>query len=180
VFRREEITLDVVLASACLPTVSHAVEIDGVPYWDGGYMGNPVLLPFIDESPCADIVIVQINPIRRDGTPRSAREIQNRVNEITFNASLMKELRMIHLVDRLLDEGKLPKEEFRRVNVHIIEAQDELNPLTASSKMNTEWKFLEYLRDVGREAASDWMDAHFNDLGKRTTVDLGSMFEGTY
>ncbi|MEO1313872.1 MAG: patatin-like phospholipase family protein [Pseudomonadota bacterium] len=180
VFRRNEVTLDVVMASACLPSVFHAVEIEGVPYWDGGYMGNPVLLPFIDESPCADIMIIQINPIERPGIPRSAREIQNRVNEITFNSSLMKELRMIHLVDRLLDEGKLPAEEFRHINVHIVEAQEDLNPLTASSKMNTEWSFLEHLHEVGRAAATRWMDAHFDDLGARSTVDLGPMFEATY
>ena len=176
VFEREEITLDVVMASACLPFLFHAVEIDGVPYWDGGYMGNPVLFPFIDASPCNDIVIVQINPVTRKGTPTSARDIFNRVNEITFNASLLKELRSINLVDRLIDEGKLSATDYRRMNVHIIEANDEMTPLGASSKLNTEWQFLEHLRDIGREAASRFIERHFDDINTRSTVDLTAMF----
>jgi NTE family protein len=121
IFQRDEVSLDVVMASACLPSVFPAVEIDGIPFWDGGYMGNPVLLPFIDQSPCSDIAIFQINPVERKGTPSTARDIQNRVNEITFNASLLKELRMIELVDRLIDTGRLTGSEFRRMNVHVAE-----------------------------------------------------------
>ena len=176
VFRRDEISVDVVMASACLPTMFHAVEIDGVPYWDGGYMGNPILVPFIDESPCADIVIIQINPIERPGTPTSAREIQNRANEITFNSSLLKELRMIDLVDRLLDDKKVSDEDFRKMHIHLIESQDELNPLTASSKLNAEWEFLIHLRDVGRAAAAEWLDRHFDDIGETSSLNLREMF----
>ena len=176
VFKREEITLDVVMASACLPFMFHAVEIDGVPYWDGGYMGNPVLFPFIDESPCNDIVIVQINPVVRKGTPTSARDILNRVNEITFNSSLLKELRTINLVDRLIDEGRIANCDYRRMNVHIIEANDEMIPLGASSKLNTEWEFLKHLRNIGRNAAARWIDEHFDAVGERSTVDLSAMF----
>ncbi|MFY0613222.1 MAG: patatin-like phospholipase family protein [Hyphomicrobiaceae bacterium] len=176
VFPREEITADVVMASACLPSMFHAVEIDGVPYWDGGFMGNPVLFPFAEHSPCSDIVIVQINPVVRKGTPRTAREIQNRVNEITFNSSLMKELRAIDFVDRLIDEGKLSGDEYRRLNVHIIEATEELSPLGASSKLNSEWSFLVHLKDIGRQAAARWIDANFDQIGERSTVDLRAMF----
>lgn len=176
VFHREEITLDVVMASACLPFMFHAVEIDGVPYWDGGYMGNPVLFPFVDSSPCNDIVIVQINPVVRKGTPRTAREILNRVNEITFNSSLMKELRAIDFVDRLIDGGKLSEDEYCRLNVHIIEADEEMKDLGASSKLNSEWAFLVHLRDIGRRTAAAWIDRHFDDLGERSTVDLRAMF----
>jgi NTE family protein len=176
VFSREEITLDVVMASACLPLMFHAVEIDGVPYWDGGYMGNPVLFPFVNNSPSHDVVIVQINPVVRKGTPRTASEILNRVNEITFNSSLMKELRAIDFVDRLIDEDKLSGDEYRRLNVHIIEADEEMKALGASSKMNSEWAFLVHLRDIGRRAAQTWIDRHFDDIGKRSTVDLRSMF----
>ncbi len=111
VFHRHEITLDVVMASACLPFLFKAVNIDGVPYWDGGYMGNPVLFPFIDHSPAPDILIVQINPLFRPGTPTSATDIQNRVNEITFNASLLRDLRAIQLIDRLIDQGALAEAE---------------------------------------------------------------------
>lgn len=176
VFKREEITLDVVMASACLPFMFHAVEIDGVPYWDGGYMGNPVLFPFINESPCDDVVIVQINPVIRKGTPRTAREILNRVNEITFNSSLMKELRSIDFVDRLIDEGLLEDTEYCRIHVHIIEADEEMKALGASSKLNSEWAFLVHLRDIGRRTAAEWIDRNFDDLGHRSTVNLRTMF----
>lgn len=178
VFSREEITLDVVMASACLPFMFHAVEIGGVPYWDGGYMGNPVLLPFIDESPCSDIAIIQINPIRRPGTPRSAREILNRVNEITFNGSLLKELWTIDLVHRLVTEGKLDDGEYRDMRLHLIEAQEEMAPLGASSKLNTEWEFLVMLRDIGRHAAQRWIAQHFDAIGDRSTLDLGALLQG--
>ena len=178
VFQREEITLDAVMASACLPFMFQAVEIDGVPYWDGGYMGNPVLFPFIDHSPCADIMIVQINPVERPGTPRSAREILNRVNEVTFNASLLRELRAIDFVDRLLADGRLDPCDYRAMRVHIVQDDAEMGPLGASSKLNAEWAFLQHLRDIGRAAAGRWLDAHFDDLGKRSTVDLSSMFSG--
>ncbi len=176
VFSREEITLDVVMASACLPFMFHAVEIEGVPYWDGGYMGNPVLFPFIDHSPSSDIAIVQINPVVRHGTPRSARDILNRVNEITFNSSLLKELRLIGFVDNLLDSGRLSPNEFRRINIHLIEATEAMNPLGASSKMNSEWEFLLHLRDIGRNAAEKWIDDNLQHVGKRSTLDLQAMF----
>ena len=179
VFKRDEITLDVVMASACLPHMFHAVEIDGTPYWDGGYMGNPVLFPFIDHSPCDDIVIVQINPVVREGTPKTAREIHNRVNEITFNASLLKDLRTIDLVDRLLEQGKLDCGDYRQMKVHIVEARKKMRPLGASSKLNAQWEFLQHLRDVGRDAAARWIDRHFDDIGVRSTVDLREMFSGT-
>lgn len=178
IFTREEITLDVVMASACLPFMFHAVTIDGAPYWDGGYMGNPVLFPFIDESPCEDIAIIQINPVIRPGTPQSAQEILNRVNEITFNSSLLKELWTIDLIDRLLSEGKLDRAEFRHIKLHLIEAQEEMSPLGASSKLNTEWEFLVLLRDIGRRAAGRWIERHFDDIGVRGTVDLRAMFNG--
>jgi NTE family protein len=178
VFRREEITLDAVMASACLPFLFRAVEIDGVPYWDGGYMGNPVLFPFIEHSPSADIVIVQINPVRRPGTPRTAREILNRVNEITFNSSLLRELRAIDFVDRLIDEGRVDPSKFRRVHVHVLDGQEPMLRLDASSKLNTEWAFLLHLRDLGRSAADAWIAAHFDDINRRSTVDIGGMFGG--
>ena len=128
VFNRQELTCDMVMASACLPFMFHAVEIDGVPYWDGGYMGNPVLFPFYEECRTDDIVIVQINPVERKGTPRTAREILNRVNEITFNSSLLKELRAIDFVKRLLEEGKLDPKDYRRLHIHLIDAQEEIMP----------------------------------------------------
>jgi NTE family protein len=178
VFAREEITLDVVMASACLPFMYHAVEIDGVPYWDGGYMGNPVLFPLIDNSPCADIAIVQINPVVRRGTPDTAREILNRVNEITFNSSLLKDLWAIDLIGRLMREGKLERGEFRDIRLHLIEGQEAMASLGASSKLNTEWEFLVLLRDIGRRAAGAFLDQHFDEIGQTGTMDLTGMFHG--
>ena len=176
VFSGQEITLDVVMASACLPFMFHAVMIDGQPYWDGGYMGNPVLFPLIEGSPCADIAIVQINPVVRRGTPHTARDILNRVNEITFNASLLKDLASLELIHRLRAEGKLEGPHFRDMRIHVIEANDAMVPLGASSKMNTEWEFLLLLRDIGRRAAGEWLDRHFDAIGERSTVDLPRMF----
>ena len=179
VFSSHHLTPDMVLASACLPNVFQAVVIDGVPYWDGGYMGNPALFPFHTGSDCSDIVVIQINPVERKGAPQTAQEIQNRVNEISFNSSLLKELRAIDFVARLIDEGKLDEAHYRRQRIHIIENQDALNPLGASSKMNSEWAFLTHLRDLGRDTATRWLETHFDTIGKRSTVDLRAMFMGT-
>ena len=178
VFEREEITLDTVMASACLPFMFQAVEIDGVPYWDGGYMGNPPLFPFFHHSKSSDIMIVQINPVLREGTPTGAAEIQNRINEITFNSSLLHELRSIDFVTRLLDAGKLDPAEYRRVNVHIVHARKRMRHLDASSKLNAEWAFLQHLFEIGRRTAEQWLEDHFDDLGKRSSVDIRQMFQG--
>jgi NTE family protein len=176
IFQRHEMSADVVMASACLPFLFHAVEIEGRHYWDGGYVGNPVLFPFYEHSPCSDIVIVQINPIYRPGVPRSAREILSRVNEITFNTSLMKELRHFHFVNELLEHHEIPAENRREMHVHMIEARKKMRPLGASSKLNAEWEFLRYLFDVGREAAGRWLERHFDDLGVRSSLDVPAMF----
>ena len=178
VFPREELTADMVMASTCLPTMFQAVEIDGVPYWDGGYMGNPALFPFHGQTGSDDIVVVQINPIERKGAPKTPQDIQNRMNEISFNGSLLKELRAIDFVDRLIREGKLSDDHYRQVRVHIIENQAELKPLGASSKMNTEWAFLTHLRDLGRQTAADWLDGAWDAIGDRSSVDLRAMFQG--
>ncbi len=178
VFNRHELTCDMVMASACLPFMFQAVDIDGVPYWDGGYMGNPALFPFHSESTADDIVVVQINPVERKGTPRSAREILNRVNEITFNSSLLKELRAIDFVQRLLEEGKLDAKDYRRLHVHVIESQDRIMPLGASSKLNAEWEFLRHLFEIGRETAGAWIDRCYEHIGTRSTVDTRMMFQG--
>ena len=178
VFHCHELTAEMVMASACLPFLFQAVEIDGVPYWDGGYMGNPVLFPFYGNSHSPDIVIVQINPVERRGTPRTAREILDRVNEITFNASLLKELRSVDFVRRLLDEGALDEQRYRRMHIHLIEDDEVLTELGASSKLNAERAFLEHLFDLGRDAARRWLDRHYEALGKRSTVDTRAMFEG--
>jgi len=178
VFPREALTVDMVMASACLPSLYQAVEIDGVPYWDGGYMGNPSLFPFHGKTGTDDIVVIQINPIERKGAPQTPLEIQNRLNEISFNGSLLKELRAIDFVDRLVRQGKLSADDYRQVRVHIIENQEALKPLGASSKMNVEWDFLVMLRDLGRTTAERWLDEVHDAIGERATVDLRQMFEG--
>lgn len=177
VFPRDEITLDSTMASACLPFLFQAVEINGVPYWDGGYMGNPPLFPFFHGSPSDDILIVQINPIQRKGTPRRATEIENRLNEITFNSSLIHELRAIDFVRRLLDAGQLDDKKYRRMNVHILHLCPEVADLDASSKMNAEWDFLVHLRETGRKFAQDWLEKNFDNLGVKSSVEFEGMFD---
>lgn len=175
VFSGEEITLDAVMASACLPHLFQAVEIDGVPYWDGGYMGNPPLFPLFGATGTPDTVLVQINPVERRETPRTAREILNRLNEITFNSTLLREMRAIEFVTRLIEDGKLDRKDYQKVHIHRISAA-ELNPLQASSKVNAEWRFLTHLRDIGRQAAEQWADAHYDSVGTRSSVDLREEF----
>lgn len=177
VFRTPDITVDVVMASACLPHMYQAVEIDGQAYWDGGYMGNPVLHPLIYDTACRDIVLVQINPIERKDVPRTAREIFNRVNEISFNSTLLRELRAIEFVSRLIDDNRLDTKKYKRVLLHRIGGDGALADLSASSKLNAEWEFLTHLRDLGRDAAAAWLDEHYAALGTRGTVNLREMFE---
>ena len=178
VFDRRELTADMVMASACLPFMFQAVEIDGVPYWDGGYMGNPVLYPFYYSSSCDDIVVVQINPVERKGAPKTAREILDRVNEITFNGSFLRELRAIDFVGRLLENDKINNENYRNIRMHIVEAHEQLAEMGASTKLNAEWEFLEHLHDIGRQAAQDWLTENRDHIGNKSTVDVRAMFQG--
>ena len=175
VFSGKEITLDAVMASACLPHMFQAVEIDGVPYWDGGYMGNPPLYPLFYETGTQDTVLIQINPIERAETPRTAREILNRLNEITFNSTLLREMRSIDFVSRLIQEGKLSAEKYMDVRLHRIDGEA-LKPLQASSKVNAEWAFLKELHRIGRETAASWVERNFDHIGNRSTVDLRAEF----
>ena len=172
VFKTEEITADVVMASACLPFLFQAVEIEGEPYWDGGYMGNPAIFPLIYNCESRDVAVVHINPIMRAETPKTARDILNRINEISFNSSLMREMRAISFVTRLIDDKTIADGRMKRMFVHSIEADEFMRKLGVSSKLNPDWEFLTHLRDVGRESAESWIEAHFDDLGERSTVDI--------
>jgi NTE family protein len=176
IFRRQEMTVDMVLASACLPFIFQAVEIDGEAYWDGGYMGNPALFPLVDDCQSQDIVIVQINPLYREELPRSAPDILNRINEITFNASLIKEIRAIAILKEFIQTANLENQQFRDALFHRIHADSELKTLGVSSKLNTEWAFLEHLHDIGYRTASAWLDQNYRDLGKRSTLDIESVY----
>jgi len=168
-----------VLASACLPQVFQAVEIEGEHYWDGGYMGNPVLYPLFYYTKSRDVVILHINPIERPGPPKSSADISNRLNEITFNSSLIKEMRAVYFVQKLLDDGWI-KDEFRDklkyVLIHSVRADNALSDLSASSKMSSDWKFLTMLRDRGRALAGEWLEHNYDHLGVRSTVDLKKEF----
>ena len=177
VFRNPEITADVLLASACLPTLYQAVEIDGEPYWDGGYSGNPTMTPLVKNCTSQDIVLVQINPIRRDRPPRSAREIHNRINEVSFNATLLKELRMLALLRRATAAAGGEAGRWAETRIHRI-ISDGLADLGASSKLNAEWPFLTMLRDKGRETAQAFLDRRRSDLGRRSTYDIDVLLEG--
>ncbi len=174
VFRNAELSPDVLLASACLPTMFQAVEIDGEPYWDGGYAGNPTITPLVHECVSDDTILVQINPVERAGTPRTARDIINRVNEVSFNAPLLKELRMIAVLRQVADPGNCEGAQWARARMHRI-ASDLMTDLGASSKMNAEWEFLTLLRDEGRRAATAFLEAHGEDIGRRSSFDLDAL-----
>ena len=177
VFRNADVTPHVLLASACLPTMFQAVEIDGEAYWDGGYSGNPSLAPLIRECSSHDTIIVQINPIERPGTPRTAREIHNRLNEIAFNSTLIKELRAAALLRRVADPGTGEGDLLARMRIHRI-ASDVMLDLGYSSKLLAEWDFFLMLRDAGRSAASQFLQRHGADLGVRSTLDIDCYLEG--
>jgi len=171
IFRNAEITADVLLASACLPTMFRAVEIDGEGYWDGGFTGNPTITPLIRETDAHDSILVQINPRERSDTPRTAADILNRLNEISFNSPLMKELRMIALLRQVADPGTGEGARWAQMRTHRI-MTDMLTQFGASSKLNAEWAFIAMLRTEGRRAASEFLDVNGKDLGKRSTADL--------
>jgi len=171
IFRNKEITADVLLASACLPTMFHAVEIDGEPFWDGGYAGNPTLTPLVRESDACDTILVQINPRERLEPPRTANEILNRLNEISFNSPLMKELRMMALLRQVADPGHGEGARWAKMRTHRI-MTDALAEFGASSKMNAEWAFVSMLKEEGRKSADAFLHAHGEDIGKQSSADL--------
>lgn len=176
IFPKEKISAEAVMASACLPAVFQAVEIDGVPYWDGGYLGNPVIYPFFRSTQTEDVLIVQINPLMRKKIPQTTREIMGRVNEITFNSALMAELRAIEFVNRLIDQRRLPHgtgpNEYRHIKVHRIVMDGLGERFSASTKLRNDFESLDLLRKLGQRAARRFLDNHFADIGVRSSVDL--------
>jgi len=176
VFQCHEITPDVLLASACLPFIFQAIEIDGQNYWDGGYMGNPAIWPLIYNCQSEDVVLVQINPIHDEKLPQTAGEIINRLNEISFNSSLIAEMRAINFVSKLLQEGTVSAKRYKDMRVHLIYAADHLKSLNASSKMNADWDFFLYLKNIGRLTAEHWLNTHWKDVGHKSTVDINEKF----
>jgi NTE family protein len=178
IFSREKITADVVMASAALPFMFQAVEIDQVPYWDGGYMGNPAIFPFLQATDAEDVLVVQINPVARATTPKTSSEIINRLNEITFNSALISELRAMDFVNQLIDDGRLPHgtadNQYRRLHIHRIDLGPLGNRLTGRSKMKTDFDFFELLHRAGQRAARKFLDRHFDDIGRQSSIELAA------
>jgi NTE family protein len=177
VFRNAEITPQVLLASACLPTLFQAIEIDGDSYWDGGYSGNPTMTPLIRESDALDTILVQINPVERPGTPTTARDILNRLNEVSFNGVLLKELRMMALLRNSANPKDREGARWAGMRLHRI-TSDRMAELGYSSKLNAEWEFLTMLRAEGRQSAEAFYRAHKDEIGKRSTLDLDEFTQG--
>ena len=176
VFENAALTADVVMASACLPTVFQTVIVDGEPYWDGGYMGNPAIFPLIYARCPRDVLIVHVTPIERDAIPRSASEILDRMNEISFNSSLMREMRAVAFVTRLIDDGVLDAASYARLRIHAIRNDAHMASLDHGSKLDPSWSFLCELRDAGRASVAAWLAREGADVGVRSTVDLGREF----
>jgi len=176
VFSGQKITPEALMASAAIPTVFRAVEIDGEAYWDGGFTGNPSLWPLYDRALPDDIIVIQVNPLYRSDVPDTPLEIQNRVNEISFNASLMSELRAIAFVRRLIAEGRVQKGQMKDVRIHMIADDGLMNELSASSKLQPSGNLIRRLHDAGRAAADRFLKDHRHRLGVEHSVDLGALF----
>ncbi|WP_374596225.1 patatin-like phospholipase family protein [Brevundimonas sp.] len=179
VFKTPEMTADILLASGCLPHLFQAVEIEGEPYWDGGYLANPALWPLFYADTPDDILMLPLNPFARDQVPRAADEIADRLNEIVFNAPLVAELRAVAFVQELIEAGTLKqtgKDRYRRLLMHAIEPGPWLGGLSLSSKFDTEWSFLNDLKARGREAGEQWFDKCFDAVGERSSVDVRERF----
>ncbi len=179
VFTKQELTIEALLASACLPLAFKAIEIDGEPYWDGGYMGNPAIFPLIYQCQSHDVVIVQINALVRDGTPRTTVEIADRMNEITFNGALRGEMRAIAFVQKLIDDDHVHGkglDRLKRMHVHMIGDEDHMRTLGSASKFNADYDFLLALKAFGRDRTTAWLDKTFGALGRHSSIDIREMF----
>jgi NTE family protein len=166
----------VVLASACLPHLFHAVEIDGEHYWDGGFMGNPAIFPLIYNRGSKDVILVHINPIERKKLPKTAAEIFNRMDEISFNSSLMREMRAVAFVTKLIDDNVLDRGKYSRMLIHSIRDDAAMAELGVATKLNPDWDYLCRLRDSGRVKTAEWLDSNFDKVGQSSTVDLTEIF----
>ena len=179
IFKTKDITLDVAMASACLPFLFKAVKVKEEEYWDGGYMGNPALFPLFYQTDSRDIVIVHINPIERPETPTTAPEIMDRLNEISFNCSLLQEMRAIAFVKELIEDDMLKdehKNKFKNILLHSVRADKALSNLSIASKFDSDWNFLTDLRDKGRKTMAAWLDKHYKNIGTHSTTNVHTEF----
>lgn len=172
IFSGARLSADAVMASACLPLLFKAVEIEGERYWDGGYSGNPALHPLLYQTETSDILLVQINPTEHHALPDTAPEIIERMNEVTFNASLLAELRAIEFVRRLLAEGKLDARRYKNVRMHRIDGGAALAPFGADSKSRADMSFVRKLFELGRTEGQNWLKAHHQDVGVRPSLNI--------
>lgn len=178
IFSGSDVTVDALLASACLPVLFQAVEIDGQSYWDGGFVGNPALYPLLYNCDSRDIVIVQINPLHIDETPKGTYEIFDRVNEISFNASLMAEVQAIEFVTRQLREQRLDEDRYRAIHLHMVDAEKEMRQFGYASKLTADWPLMVHLKEIGNQAACEWLKKHFGDLGERSSINFTRFLSG--
>jgi NTE family protein len=176
VFRKEEVSAAAVAASACLPQLFQAVEIAGEHYWDGGFMGNPPIFPLIYDTDCEDVLIVQINPIAIDEVPMTAAAIVDRMNELSFNSSLMREMRAVAFVQKLLHEERVPHGRYKELKIHTIDAEAQMRKLGYSSKLNADAGFLDWLFELGRARAGAFLEAHFEQIGVESSTDIVEKF----
>jgi NTE family protein len=176
VFEGAEISAEAVLASACLPSLFQAIEIDGEHYWDGGYLGNPPIFPLIYNCDSTDVVLILINPITISELPTSAQAILDRINTLSFNSSLMREMRAIAFVDRLIDRGFDDEGRLKKVFIHCIDAEEDMRELGVSSKLNVGGEFLTWLFELGRKRAGTFLSKHFDKIGKESSVDIEERF----
>jgi NTE family protein len=176
VFDKQHVTVDAVLASACLPFMFQAVEINGEHFWDGGYMGNPPLYPLIYHTDTRDILILQLNPINIPELPKTAQAILDRINTLSFNSSLMREMRAIHFVSKLIDSGFDDHGRLHRVHIHTIDGEALLGGLGVSSKVNADWDFLMFLFENGRQRGEEFLDAHWEKIGKQSSTNIEEKF----
>lgn len=177
IFSGDGLTVEAVLASACLPTLFQAIEIDGHAYWDGGYALNPALSPLIASCSHHDLLVIQINPLRRANRADTAHEIMDRMNELTFNASLLAQMRAIDKINRLLADGSLAPGRSKPVRLHRIDGGESLLAYEASTKLRSDPDLIHELFRLGRDAAQRWLDNHLDDVGVRGTVDVARDYE---
>lgn len=175
IFKEDEISINAILASACLPQLFQAVEVDGDYYWDGGYLGNPAIFPLIYNTNALDVVILHVVPIVRNEIPKTVAEIDTRLREISFNSSLMREMRAIAFVTKLVDEGWMKKEyadKLKRMRVHCLRADNEMQQFSHASVLSPDWDFLLQLRDLGRAAGEKWLKENYDKIGNEGTIDF--------
>ena len=174
IFAGKDLGVEHVLASACLPLMMHAVEVDGEFYWDGSYAGNPAIFPLVYDCEARDIIMVHITPAERPGVPTTSPAIMNRTQEISFNTSLIREMRTIAFLNKLIDNDRVSGA--KRMLMHLIEAEDLIRGFSWSSRLNGDWDFLMHLHAMGRERADKWLATNFDHLGKQSTVDLEAKY----